>query len=163
MTLYELTKKYGEGKGESSMWKTVAAVSETVENYMPEDQQMVLKKKIYSMLAGGHYDKDFAMETVSDIYYVDKAGNVHHAPYWTEDTVMTVYERIKTRIPNYNCWDFYVALNTVAADNWCMLAKWFPEMGDDERNEKLVEMTINWLDDPDNPYGSEKVWRYYNH
>ena len=115
------------------------------------------------MLTGGHYDKDFAMEAVREMFYVDKAGNEHQAPYWPAETVMNAYDKVKNKIPNYNCWDFYVALNMVASDNWCLLNKWFPEMGDDERNEKLVEMTINWLDDPDNPYGNEKVWKYLNH
>lgn len=163
MTLYEITRKYGEGKGDSFMWKTVAEVSESVEKAMSPEERDKLKKKIYSLLSGGHYDKDFAMGTVADMYFIDKAGNSHPAPYWSADTVMSIYEGVKTRIPNYNCWDFYVALNMIASDNWCMLNRWFPEITDEERDEKFVDMTINWLDDPDNPFGNEKAWGYFNH
>lgn len=28
--------------------------------------------------------------------------------------------------------------------------------------EKLVEEAVNYLDDADNPYGDEKIWRYLN-
>lgn len=163
MTLFEITKKYGEGKGDGFMWKTVASVSDSVEKFMPPAEKDKLKKKIYSMLSGGHYDKDFANETVEKMYYIDKAGNEHQAPYWPSNAVMEIYEDVKNKIPNYNCWDFYVALNMVASDNWCMLNRWFPEMSDQERDEKLVEMTVNWLDDPDSPFGNEKVWGYFNH
>lgn len=27
---------------------------------------------------------------------------------------------------------------------------------------KLVEEAVNYLDDADNPYGTEKIWRYLN-
>lgn len=163
MTFYDITKKYGDGKGLDMMWKAITVVSQALENSMPKEELNKLKKTIYAMLTGGHYDKDFATETVRGMYYIDKAGNKHQAPYWDADTVMEVYDTIKNKIPNYNCWDFYVALNMVAADNWCMLSKWFPDMTDAERNDRLVEMAVNWLDDPDNPYGHEKAWGYYNH
>ena len=163
MTFYDITKKYGEGKGLDMMWKAITVVSQSMESSMPKEELDKLKKNIYAMLTGGHYDKDFALETVRGMYYIDKAGNKHQAPYWAVETVMEVYETVKNKIPNYNCWDFYVALNMVAADNWCMLSKWFPDMTDAERNDRLVEMAVNWLDDPDNPYGHEKAWGYYNH
>lgn len=31
-----------------------------------------------------------------------------------------------------------------------------------EIEQRIVEATINWLDDPDNPYGQEKIWHYLN-
>ncbi|MBO4718954.1 MAG: hypothetical protein J5658_03670 [Prevotella sp.] len=145
------------------MWKTVSVVSQSVESGMPPEERDRLKKKIYAMLSGGHYEKEFAMETVDGMYYIDKAGNEHRAPFWDTDTILNIYEDVKNKIPNYNCWDFYVALNMVASDNWCLLNKWFPEMDDEERDAKMVEMTVNWLDDPDNPFGNEKAWGYFNH
>ncbi len=162
MTLYEMTKKYGEGKGESAMWKTVSAVSDAVEQSMPEAGRDALKKKVYAMLSGGHYNREFAEETVRGIKFTDKAGREHQAPYWPEETVMSIYEQVKTKIPDYNCWDFYVALNMAASDNWCLLNEWFPGITDEDRDQKFVELTVNWLDDPDNPYGTEKIWRYFN-
>ena len=33
---------------------------------------------------------------------------------------------------------------------------------EEELLSKLVEESINYLDDADNPYGSEKIWRYLN-
>ena len=37
--------------------------------------------------------------------------------------------------------------------------KWFPN-GD--HLDKIVELTINWLNDSDNPYGDSKIWSYFN-
>ena len=33
---------------------------------------------------------------------------------------------------------------------------------DEEIEKRIIEATINWLNDPDNPYGSEKIWCYLN-
>lgn len=43
-----------------------------------------------------------------------------------------------------------------------MLRKWFPSATDKELEQKVVESTVNWLNDDDNPYGTAKVWGYLN-
>ena len=73
-----------------------------------------------------------------------------------------VYDNIKSEIRGYNCWDFFVALNMIKSDNCPLLEKWFPASTKEDRDKKLVEMTVNWLNDEDNPYGSSKIWDYLN-
>jgi hypothetical protein len=43
-----------------------------------------------------------------------------------------------------------------------LLKIWFPGATEEELMSKLVEEAVNYLDDADNPYGTEKVWRYLN-
>lgn len=31
-----------------------------------------------------------------------------------------------------------------------------------EIDTKIISMAINWLNDDDNPYGTEKIWGYMN-
>ena len=40
--------------------------------------------------------------------------------------------------------------------------QYFPNISKEELIEKLIEEVINYLDDEDNPYGTEKVWKYLN-
>lgn len=160
MTLYELTKKYGNGKGEEMMWTTLAAVSDAIENSMPTDEKWKLMRELYGKMSGYHYDEGYAREDVSKMYYIDRTKEQHDAPYWTDDQVFALYEGLKSRIPAYNKWDFYVALNMSAADNWCMLKEWFPTASVETMNEKLADMAVNFLDDPDSPYGDGKIWKY---
>ena len=84
------------------MWRSISIISQALEKSMPEEDLHKLKKTIYAMLSGGHYDKDFAMEAVREMFYVDKAGNEHQAPYWPAETVMNVYDKVKNKIPNNN-------------------------------------------------------------
>lgn len=48
------------------------------------------------------------------------------------------------------------------SDNCPMLEKWYPDLTPEQKDEKLVEMALNWLKDDDNPYGSKKIWCYLN-
>lgn len=161
MTLYDLLKTLGAGKGEGVMWKSVAVISDAMEKYLDEDAKKDLMTDIYGIMSDGHYDETYAKMCVGKLYYTDESGKKHFAPYWTEQQIRTVYDSVAKRIPSaYNFWDFYVTLNMVASDNWPLLRKWFPEADVNQLTEKVAEMTVAWLDDPDNPYGDSKTWGY---
>jgi len=163
MTLYELTKKYGEGKGEDMMWKTLSAVSDSIEDSMDERNKNLLLRHLYGIMSGGHYNEEYALCDVSKMYYTDDNGNKKYAPYWTKEEVKDVYDSVRRDIPSeYNFWDFYVVLNMIKSDNCPLLRKWFPSATNEELNKKLVELSVNWLKDDDNPYGAEKAWGYIN-
>ena len=162
-TIYELTKMYGQGKGESTMWDTVRMISAAVEESMPEEAKDHLKKEMYEMMAGKHYDEHFAKEQVAKMYYVDRDGMQHTAPYWTDAAVRSIYDQIKPEIRPYNFWDFYVTLNMIASDNYTLVAaRWFPGEDASERDKRFVEMAIVWLKDPDSKHPDSKIWCYYN-
>ena len=59
----------------------------------------------------------------------------------------------------YNRWDFDVTMNMIKSDYYPLLRKWFPE--DKNLDDKIVELTINWLNDDDNPFGDAKIWCYF--
>lgn len=162
MNLYELTKKYGAGKGEGMMWKAVASISEAVDRSMPDEEKHSLMRSIFASMNGGHYDEPFAREDVSKMYYTDSRGTRYDAPYWTDAEIRSVYDSIRNEIQDYGFWDFYVALNMVKSDNCNLLSRWFPDQTKEQRDERLVEMTVNWLNDPDYPHAGEKIWHYLN-
>lgn len=163
MNLYYLVKKYGEGKGESMMWRAVAIASEAIDRSMDEVSKKAMLREIYGEMSGCHYNEEYAKEDVSKMYYEDADGNKKSAPYWTDEQVREVYSSIRERIPQeYNEWDFYVTLQMVKSDNCNMLRGWFPEASREELDGKLVESAVNWLNDEDNPYGHSKIWRYLN-
>ena len=162
MTLYEMTKKYGEGKGESAMWATVSAVSEAVDTSMDPEAKRKLMRDVYAAISGHHYNEEFAQEDVAKMFYKGNDGKEHHAPYWTVEQVKDVYPSVSKQIPDYNFWDFYVTLQMVKADNCPLLMRWFPNATPEERDRMLVEMAVNWLDDPDSPAAGHKIWAYLN-
>ena len=163
MTLYELTKKYGEGKGDATMWRAVQSVSDAIEGMMDESAKSKMMRSIYGGMSNYHYNEEYAKDDVEKMYYEDDNGNKHYAPYWTEQQVKEVYDKYKSEIPEeYNYWDFYVALQMQKSDLCPLLRRWFPNATDEQMQQKIVESTVNWLNDDDNPYGTHKVWGYVN-
>ena len=162
MTLYELTKKYGEGKGEQTMWSTMAIVSDTIEAVMTEPEKEALIRKVYGVMSGRHYNEDFAHQDIAKMYYVGKNREKHYGPYWSDQDLRSLYEMHRAEIPAYNCWDWAVTMSMIKSDYCPLLSEWFP--GDDEemRNERIVRLAVNWLQDADNPFGDTKIWSYLN-
>ena len=159
MTLYDITKKHAEGKGEDMMWKTVRIISNAVESDMDEHAKDKLIRKIYGAMSDGHYTEELAMADIKNMYYTDGKGQMHKAPYWPEEAVEEIYEAHKDEIPDYNEYDFMVTMNMIASDSWCMLTRWFPSYDANEMNEKIAEMAVNWLSDEDWPTKT-KIWDY---
>ena len=62
----------------------------------------------------------------------------------------------------YNVYDFWVTCNMLLTDDYGRLKKWFPNYTDDQIMEKVHESAINWLNDDDNPFGTSKIWCYFN-
>ena len=162
MDVYSILKEGLRGEGSDKMWCTTKILSDAIEDYVPEKQKEVIKTKVYYSTFGGHFNRDFADSAISRFYYVDLSGVKRQAPYWTEPEVKAVYESIKNKIPAYNFYDFEVTLNMVKSDECNKLKKWFPQATDQELMAKLIDEAVNYLDDQDNPYGTEKIWRYLN-
>ena len=162
MTLYDLTKKYGDGKGEGTMWSTLSLVSDAIETTMTPSEKNALVRKVYGVMSGKHYNEDFAREDIAKMHFTDEDGVKHYAPYWSDAALRSLYEEHKAEIPDYNCWDWAVTMNMIKSDYCLLLGSWFPDDDDDMRNERIVELALNWLRDEDNPFGQSKAWCYFN-
>ena len=65
-------------------------------------------------------------------------------------------------VENYNEYDFYVTLNMIKSDNYELYKKRFNGYSDNQLDKLFIEDAINWLDDKDNPFGKNKIWKYLN-
>ena len=162
MTLYELIKKYGEGRGEAMMWKAVSVISDAVDSYMPEDEKSALVRRVYGEMSDGHYNEEFAREDIAKMYYVAPDGEKAYAPYWSEETLRSLYKRYKDQIPGYNCYDWMVTMNMSKSDYIQIINAWFPDLSEEEKNDRIVQLSINWLKDSDSPFAERKIWGYLN-
>ena len=158
-TIYELIKKNSVGKGEDIMWKSTAIISDAVEHDMSEDAKKKLYNDLYGLMSNGHYNEDMALCDVEKMYYEDSGGSKHYAPYLTAPAVKEEYNKIASKINEYNEWDFYVTLHMIVSDYHNLMERWFPEDSQEERIEKYVELAVNWLDDDDWPE-NDRIWAY---
>ena len=95
------------------------------------------------------------------MYYLDGKEKVY-APYWMQGEIEKLYDQVKNEINDYNLWDFYVTMNMIMSDNYPLLIKRYPESSKDEKTNIILEDSINYLNDEDNPFGTEKIWGYLN-
>lgn len=117
-------------------------------------------KRQHEHLFGCHYNEVFGMWRIEQMFYKDKKGDVHRAPHWTKEQHKAAYDKVKSQIPaSYNCWDFAVALESQHADTICLYRTWWPEATDADLDQKVIEATVNFLNDDDNP--ENKVWDMY--
>lgn len=144
------------------MWDTVQLISDKLDDILTEEEHMKLLKKVYCKMSGGHYNDMFAKEQVAHMHFTDKSGIKHQGPFIPEPEATMLYDKVRTQIGNYNLYDFYVTLQMVYSDNYNMLVDWFGNMPNDDLVNKITAMAVNWLNDDDNPYGSEKIWGYFN-
>jgi hypothetical protein len=161
MDLYSLIKENYNEAGEQNMWESVKILSDFIEDLDENKKQEVLMK-IYGALCGNHYNESFADSQIKKMVYIDLTGKVREAPYYTKEQIKNIYEKVKDDIRPYNMWDFAVTLNMIKSDNENMFKKWWTGISDVELQQRIIDATINWLDDGDNPYGNEKIWRYFN-
>lgn len=165
MTIYDITKEnYAKAKGDDNkMWNSTKLLSDTIctNCNMSENDYWRLLKKYYSIMAGEHFNKDFAEWQVSQMWYKDKEGKEHRGAHWTLDQTNEVYEKVKSKLPSdYNNYDFYVTANMIYSDNICMYKTWWADASNDVLDGKVIDATINWLSDSDAEKG--KIWRYFN-
>ena len=161
MTLYDLIKSNSTGKGENTMWDSVKLISKFIDEHVDDEEKCKLMHQVFGFMSGGHYNDEFAEQAISKMYYQDKGGRKHYAPYWTQDQVEDIYDEVKSRIPKYNLYDFMVTLNMLASDNWYLLRSWFPDITEEQFAKKVTELAITWLADEDWPTAS-KIWDYFN-
>lgn len=163
MTIKELIKKYGEGKGTDTMWKSVDIISDMLDKKLTAEEKADFERYMYALMQGPHYDEHFAKEQVQKMFYTDPKGVKHQAPYWTDEQVKQVYTAYKSGIePTTSFWDFYVALNMVKSDNCNLFRLWWPDAEETLLTQKVAEATVNWLNDEDNPLGEGRTWKYFN-
>ena len=141
------------------MWKSTAIISEAIENSLPEEAKHKLYNELYGLMSDGHYDEEMADEDIAKMFYLDEDDIKHYAPYFTKPIVKEHYEKVRNSIPHYNEYDFAVTLNMVASDNHELIMRWFPDSTSEQRLDKYVEQTVNWLADADWPE-KNKIWSY---
>ena len=94
-TIHDIIKTHSDGKGVGMMWQTTKMISDAIEADMPKESADRLKRDLYALMCGGHFNEDFAREAVRRMYYTEEEGERMYAPYWSEATVRGIYEDVK--------------------------------------------------------------------
>lgn len=165
VTIYDVIRdNYAKVKNNDSiMWETTKMVSDALGPMMDSDPEKYWKliKDMYAVMCGDHFNENFAEWEVSEMYHKDKQGAMHKGQHWSIDQTDSVFEKMRSKFSNtYNKYDWYVTMNMMYHDNYCMYKEWWPDAAEDVLTLKIAESSANYLADIDAEDG--KIWRYLN-
>lgn len=160
MNLVELITKYQANTTSEQMVEVTKIIGAFVATHATEEDLHKLYKDIYGVISEGHYDRHFADEAIGNMYYEDDEGNKHHAPFFTDTEVKEVFALNKDDISDYTIHDLEVTMNMLRSDNNRFFEKY--AKSDSEVRKMVICMAIEYLQDPDAPHPTSKIWHYLN-
>ena len=129
-------------------------------SHATEEELHCLYRDIYGVVSEGHFDRHFADEAIKKMWYEDDNGDKHYAPFFTEEEVKEVFDLNKDEISDYTIYDLAVTMNMLRSDNNRFLEKY--ASGESGKKEMISTMAIEYLQDPDAPHPTNKIWCYIN-
>lgn len=88
-------------------------------------------------------------------------GVVCRGQIFTVEDAKAIYDKhVRNINREITYWDVYVAVNAQYHDYIRMYKQWFPNLTEEQLDEKIIHSAINfWFEDED--AGSGKVWNYF--
>lgn len=98
---------------------------------------------------------------VNDMYHTKANGVVCRGQIFTVEDAKAIYDKhVRNINREITYWDVYVAVNAQYHDYIRMYKQWFPNLTEEQLDEKIIHSAINfWFEDED--AGSGKVWNYF--
>lgn len=160
MDFVELIQKYQKETTSEQMLEVTKVIGKFIAAHATDDDLHHLCKEIYGVISEGHFDRRFADETIREMYYEDEDGTRHYAPFFTESEVKEVFDLNKDDISDYTIHDLAVTMNMLRSDNNRFLEKYAKDTS--EKKEMVSYMAVEYLQDPDAPHPTSKIWGYIN-
>lgn len=157
---FDLTKIYKDDASPEQIHEVSEIIANFIVRHSNEKELMELYRKLYGITSGGHFDRQYAEEAISKMWYEDEDGNKKCAPFFTEEEVKEVFDLNKDDISDYTIHDLAVTMNMLRSDNNRFLERY--AKNDSEVNEMVACMSIDYLQDPDAPHPTQKIWKYIN-
>lgn len=160
MDFVELIQEYQEGTTPEQMKAITVIIGKFVARHATEEELHCLYRDIYGVVSEGHFDRHFADEAIRKMWYEDDNGDKHYGPFFTEEEVKEVFDLNKDEISDYTIYDLAVTMNMLRSDNNRFLEKY--ASGESGKKEMVSTMAIEYLQDPDAPHPTNKIWCYIN-
>lgn len=165
MTYYDMVRSNASKyKGsEDTMWDSIKLVSGLLAEFVVKhpdlkERYWEFMREQHEAMAGHHFNEEYAKWQVSRMHHKAADGVEYKGEHWSVEATSNVLAKYRSKIaPEYNEWDFYVALNATYHD-YCVWAK--SKFGDSAEGEIIEMAVVFWFLDEDWPNKS-KVWDYF--
>lgn len=160
MDFVELIQRYQDETTPEQMLEVTKTIGKFVAKHATKDELYHLYRDIYGVISEGHFDHYIAEDAIKKMYYEDEDGTKHFAPFFTEQVIKEVFDLNKDDISDYTIHDLAVTMNMLRSDNNRFLEKYAKDSS--EIKEMISFMAVEYLQDPDAPHPTSKIWSYIN-
>ncbi len=136
-----------------------AILSDIIEQHLSYDEKVLLINRLQSIKEGKHFDASTAKERISKMFYKTADEETICGAFISDRDCQRLFTEYRTKIPEYNVYDFAVVLNNTVADFHNLLYDWWENEEWNVMLFRFAEIAVNWLNDDDTPYRGEKAWR----
>ena len=160
MDFVDFVEKYQQELTPEQMLSIAKAIGKCLSFKLSDDEVHHLCSMVYGVLSEEHFDKHFADDAISKMWYEDTDGTKHTAPFFSDVEIREAFDNHKDDISDYTIYDFAVTMNLMRSDHHVMLERYSKDA--DELTEMVVLMSIEYLQDPDCLLPTSKIWHTIN-
>ena len=160
MDFVDFVEKYQQELTPEQMLAVAKAVGKYLSCKLSDVEEHHLCAMVYGVLSEEHFDKHFADDAISKMWYEDADGTKHMAPFFSDNEIREAFDKHQDDISNYTIYDLAVTMNLLRSDHHLLLERFSKDA--DELKEMVVLMAIEYLQDPDCLHPTSKIWHTIN-
>ena len=115
MNFVEFVEKYQQEMAPEQMLAIAKAIGKCLSYKLSDDEVHHLCAMVYGVLSEEHFDKHFADDAISKMWYEDADGNKHTAPFFSDVEIKDAFDKHKDDISDYTIHD----TNSFFDFAWC--------------------------------------------
>ena len=160
MDFVGFVEKYQQEMTPEQMLSIAKAIGKYLSYKLSDVEVHHLCAMVYGVLSDEHFDKHFADDAISKMWYEDENGTKHMAPYFTDEEIKKAFKEHQDDISDYTIHDLAVTMNLLRSDHHVLLERYSKDA--DELLEMVVVMAVEYLQDPDCLHPTSKIWHNIN-
>lgn len=160
MDFVDFVEKYQQELTPEQMLEIAKAIGKCLSFKLSDDEVHHLCAMVYGVLSEEHFDKHFADDAISKMWYEDADGTKHTAPFFSDVEIKDAFDNHQDDISDYTIHDLAVTMNLMRSDHHVMLERYSTDA--DEMKEMVVLMAIEYLQDHDCLHPTSKIWNTIN-
>lgn len=160
MDFVDFVEKYQQEMTPEQMLSIAKAIGKYLSYKLSDVEVHHLCAMVYGVLSDEHFDKHFADDAISKMWYEDENGTKHMAPYFTDEEIKKAFKEHQDDISDYTIHDLAVTMNLLRSDHHVLLERYSKDA--DELLEMVVVMAVEYLQDPDCLHHTSKIWHNIN-
>lgn len=160
MNFVEFVEKYQQDMTPEQMLSIAKAIGKYLSCKLSDAEVHHICAMVHGVLSEEHFDKYFADDAISKMWYEDADGTKHMAPFFTDEEIKEVFDKHKDDISDYTIHDLSVTMNLLRSDHHVLLERYSGDA--EELKGMVVLMAIEYLQDPDCLHPTSKIWHNIN-